>query len=113
MGFRVLDMRDMAGAFADSAFDVVLDKGTLDAMLCADDDEGAAGGMLREVRRVLRPGAASVAYLMLSMVGRRRHASGPSTQLAKQGVAVRLAPYRLALGIQIVAAQCPGPSAHL
>lgn len=59
MEFAVLDMRDMSRAYADGTFDTVLDKGTLDAMLCADDDEGAAGAMLREVRRVLCPGAAA------------------------------------------------------
>jgi EEF1A lysine methyltransferase 4 len=59
MSFMTADVRDMRDQFDDHAFDVVLDKGTLDSLLCAEDDTGNAGGMLREVRRVLRPGAHS------------------------------------------------------
>ena len=57
MEFCVEDVRDMRGAFPDHSFDVALDKGTLDALLCADDDTGNADKMMRELRRVLRPGA--------------------------------------------------------
>ena len=53
--FMTADVRDLH-MFQDSCFEVVLDKGTLDALLCAADDEGNASKMLQEVRRVLHPG---------------------------------------------------------
>jgi len=49
---------------AGGAFDVVVDKGTLDAVLCED---GAAGGFLCECHRALKPGGV---YLCVSL--RRR-----------------------------------------
>jgi EEF1A lysine methyltransferase 4 len=55
MEFMTADVRDLH-MFQDSCFEVVLDKGTLDALLCAADDEGNASKMLQEVRRVLHPG---------------------------------------------------------
>ena len=57
MEFKTADVRDMSNLFASSSFDVVLDKGTLDALLCADDADGNARRMTSEVLRVLRPGA--------------------------------------------------------
>lgn len=39
----------------DKTVDVVLDKSTVDAMLCSDDGEEAVGLMVQEVKRVLRP----------------------------------------------------------
>ena len=41
----------------------VLDKGTLDALLCGDAAEDDADRMLREVSRVLQPGGV---YLMIT-----------------------------------------------
>lgn len=42
--------------FRNATMDVVLDKSTVDAMLCADDGEEAVSSMIQEVHRVLRPG---------------------------------------------------------
>ncbi|CAI7896406.1 unnamed protein product [Closterium sp. NIES-53] len=42
--------------FDESAFDVVLDKGTLDAILCGNDSVENASAMLSEVCRVLKHG---------------------------------------------------------
>lgn len=55
MSFRVADCRNMA-MFQDGSFGAVLDKGTMDAMLCADDDTGNASKMLAEAYRVLQNG---------------------------------------------------------
>lgn len=55
MAFEVADCRDMKD-FEDCSFGAVLDKGTMDAMLCADDDTGNASKTLTEVYRVLRNG---------------------------------------------------------
>ncbi|XP_040380229.1 EEF1A lysine methyltransferase 4 isoform X1 [Oryza brachyantha] len=50
-----MDARDMS-YFGDETFDCVLDKGTLDAMMCGDDAPLGASKMLAEVARLLRPG---------------------------------------------------------
>lgn len=42
---------------ATASFGCVLDKGTVDALLCGDDDEADSLAMLRECERVLRPGS--------------------------------------------------------
>ena len=56
MSFVTADARAMQDAFSRASFDAVIDKGTLDALLCADDDTGNAQKMMLEVARVLRPG---------------------------------------------------------
>jgi SAM-dependent methyltransferase len=61
--YDVVDVTDM-DAYGDGAFDVVLDKATLDTMCQLDDDPETEGSrarrMLRESCRVLRPGGAYV-----------------------------------------------------
>ncbi|KAK3138868.1 hypothetical protein QOZ80_5AG0374490 [Eleusine coracana subsp. coracana] len=52
--YMQMDVRDMS-VFDDESFDCVLDKGTLDAMMCADDAPDGASKMLEEVARILRP----------------------------------------------------------
>ncbi|XP_040380230.1 EEF1A lysine methyltransferase 4 isoform X2 [Oryza brachyantha] len=54
-GYEEMDARDMS-YFGDETFDCVLDKGTLDAMMCGDDAPLGASKMLAEVARLLRPG---------------------------------------------------------
>ncbi|WVZ98393.1 hypothetical protein U9M48_043846 [Paspalum notatum var. saurae] len=49
-----MDVRDMS-LFGDKSFDCVIDKGTLDAMMCADDAPHGASKMLAEVARLLTP----------------------------------------------------------
>lgn len=58
MSFQVVDCRHMP-MFEDDCFSAVLDKGTMDAMLCAEDDTGNAAKMLAETYRVLRNGVRS------------------------------------------------------
>ncbi|KAG6550172.1 hypothetical protein Mapa_008129 [Marchantia paleacea] len=54
MRWLVMDMTKMQ--FSDSSFDVVVDKGGLDAILGEPEDESTAGvSLLSEVKRVLRP----------------------------------------------------------
>ncbi|GLI71241.1 hypothetical protein VaNZ11_016349 [Volvox africanus] len=53
--YRVADVRDMP-EFADSSFEGVLDKGTLDAILCGEQSTQNAAAMLQECFRVLKPG---------------------------------------------------------
>ncbi|KAM0922002.1 hypothetical protein ACQ4PT_006473 [Festuca glaucescens] len=53
--YMQMDVRDMS-LFADGSFDCVIDKGTLDAMMCGDDAPHGASRMLAEVARITRPG---------------------------------------------------------
>ncbi|XP_076941601.1 uncharacterized protein LOC143615655 [Bidens hawaiensis] len=50
-----MDVRDM-GFFLDDTFDSVIDKGTLDSLMCGTDAPISASQMLGEVSRVLKPG---------------------------------------------------------
>ncbi|KAK1426627.1 hypothetical protein QVD17_15304 [Tagetes erecta] len=50
-----MDVRDM-GLFLDDSFDSVIDKGTLDALMCGTDAPISASQMLGEVSRILKPG---------------------------------------------------------
>ncbi|GIL80063.1 hypothetical protein Vretimale_12887 [Volvox reticuliferus] len=53
--YRVADVRRMP-EFADCSFEGVLDKGTLDAILCGEQSTQNAAAMLQECFRVLKPG---------------------------------------------------------
>ncbi|XP_044974263.1 EEF1A lysine methyltransferase 4-like isoform X1 [Hordeum vulgare subsp. vulgare] len=53
--YMQLDVRDMS-FFGDGSFDCIIDKGTLDAMMCGDDAPHGAYKMLTEVARLMRPG---------------------------------------------------------
>ena len=57
--YAVADARSMP-QYKDSSFQGVLDKGTLDALLCGELEEADSSAMLHEVWRVLAPGAAYV-----------------------------------------------------
>jgi len=57
--------RVLPSAAEGGAFDVVVDKGTLDAVLCED---GKAAGLLCECYRALKPGGV---YICISLRGRR------------------------------------------
>ncbi|KAJ0792644.1 putative endothelin-converting enzyme 1 [Helianthus annuus] len=50
-----MDVRDM-GFFLDDSFDSVIDKGTLDSLMCGTDAPISASQMLGEVSRLLKPG---------------------------------------------------------
>eukprot|EP01044_Picomonas_judraskeda_P032373 COSAG03_NODE_12487_length_545_cov_0.376682_1_plen_129_part_10 len=71
LSFEVADVRDMRALYPDGAFDLVVDKATLDAVFIATGTESSAAEefssverLLAEVRRVLAPGVFS---------SRRRH----------------------------------------
>ena len=55
MVFRKMDALEM-NVFQDGMFNVVIDKGTLDAVMCSDDFVTNAKRMISEVHRVLQPG---------------------------------------------------------
>lgn len=82
MSFQVADCRNMA-MFQDGSFRAVLDKGTMDAMLCADDDTGNASKMLAEAYRVLQNGELlslqQFLSLPLCLVSSARFPTPPST----------------------------------
>ncbi|GBF98105.1 hypothetical protein Rsub_10851 [Raphidocelis subcapitata] len=59
LSYAVADMRRLEG-LAGGAFGGALDKGALDALLCGDDGEADAAAAIREIWRVLAPGAAYV-----------------------------------------------------
>ncbi|MED6119283.1 hypothetical protein PIB30_010526 [Stylosanthes scabra] len=53
--YMQMDVRDMS-FFPDESFDGVIDKGTLDSLMCGTDAPISAAQMLAEVCRVLKPG---------------------------------------------------------
>ncbi|KAL5708288.1 hypothetical protein ACHQM5_019098 [Ranunculus cassubicifolius] len=53
--YMQMDVRDMS-SFQDDSFDSVIDKGTLDSLMCGTSAPLSATQMLGEVSRVLRPG---------------------------------------------------------
>ena len=58
--FVVGDCRDLRKqCAAEAQFDVVLDKGTLDAILCGADSNKNSTAMIAEIHRLLKPGQSS------------------------------------------------------
>ncbi|XP_050104729.1 uncharacterized protein LOC126584363 isoform X2 [Malus sylvestris] len=53
--YMQMDVRDMS-FFPDDLFDGVIDKGTLDSLMCGNDAPISAAQMLGEVSRLLKPG---------------------------------------------------------
>jgi EEF1A lysine methyltransferase 4 len=53
MPYKQMDVKSLQ--FADSSFDCVVDKGTLDSVLCGDGSGPNAQLMLSEIHRVLQP----------------------------------------------------------
>mgnify|MGYP000426600450 CR=1 FL=1 len=60
MKWDVMDIRDM-NLYYDESFDIVLDKGTIDAILCGKDPHLNNAMMLSECQRILKTGGAYVA----------------------------------------------------
>jgi len=54
--YAVADARRLGAAFPDASYAGVLDKGTLDALLCGESDVEDSARMVEEVWRVLEPG---------------------------------------------------------
>ena len=55
MKFQVCDVLDMKD-FQNGSFNTILDKGTLDCILCGDNSVPNASKMMAEIYRVLAPG---------------------------------------------------------
>ncbi|XP_022770125.1 methyltransferase-like protein 13 [Durio zibethinus] len=53
--YMQMDVRDMS-FFGDESFDGIIDKGTLDSLMCGTDAPISASRMLGEVSRLLKPG---------------------------------------------------------
>jgi hypothetical protein len=62
LAYAVADARSMP-QYGDAVFAGVLDKGTLDALLCGDTEATDVAALLGEVWRLLQPGAA---YVMIT-----------------------------------------------
>jgi len=56
----VRDLRSLATCRSDGCFDAVVDKGTLDAILCGSDSNRNATAMLAEMHRLLAPASPSL-----------------------------------------------------
>ncbi|GAX72762.1 hypothetical protein CEUSTIGMA_g218.t1 [Chlamydomonas eustigma] len=67
--YQVCDCRSMT-EFEDSFFAAVIDKGTMDAVLCAKHSQQETFRYLREVDRVLRPGGIFLLISLGSPLGR-------------------------------------------
>jgi ubiquinone/menaquinone biosynthesis C-methylase UbiE len=52
LNFSLADIRNMA-EYKDKSFDIIIDKGTLDAILCGNDSYNNAAEMLSECYRLL------------------------------------------------------------
>ncbi|KAF4361063.1 hypothetical protein F8388_016872 [Cannabis sativa] len=59
--YMQMDVRDMS-IFPDESFDGVLDKGTLDSLMCGTDAPVSTSQMLGEVSRLLKPGGIYMLY---------------------------------------------------
>ncbi|CAK7330962.1 unnamed protein product [Dovyalis caffra] len=55
LNYMEMDVRDMS-FFPDKSFDGVIDKGTLDSLMCGSDAPISSARMLGEVSRLLKPG---------------------------------------------------------
>lgn len=64
MVYHVMDVRQMS--YHDCMFDVVVDKSTIDALLCGREPYVDTAKMVEEVWRVLKPGGL---YLVVSYAG--------------------------------------------
>lgn len=53
--YEVMDARELS--FGNESFDLIIDKGTLDAVVCGTDVKSAVRDLLSGLSRVLRPGA--------------------------------------------------------
>ena len=58
LSWMVMDVKQLS--FADAAFDAVVDKGTLDSLLCGDNSTAHCARYFAEVSRVLKPGGVFV-----------------------------------------------------
>ena len=62
MKWDVMDVCDMSG-YADSTFDLIIDKSTMDALLCGEDENIKMAKMIKECQRILKTGGT---YIVVS-----------------------------------------------
>ncbi|OIV99672.1 hypothetical protein TanjilG_17482 [Lupinus angustifolius] len=74
--YMQMDVRDMS-FFADDSFDAVIDKGTLDSLMCGTDAPISAAQMLGEVCRLLKPGGTYMLITYGDPTVRMPHLSRP------------------------------------
>ena len=68
MSFKVMDALNMK-EFQTGSFNTIIDKGTLDSILCADNSVPNAQKMLAEVFRVLAPGGHYICITYGNLLG--------------------------------------------
>ncbi len=78
--------------YADASFGGVLDKGTLDALLCGDSDAADSAAMLAEVHRLLAPGGAYLCVTSAAPRSRLRYLLAGAA-VEGQGEAARAAAF--------------------
>jgi len=61
MKYEVMDVRDLK--YADNYFDIIIDKSTIDALLCGDNAFLNVARMVKEAQRTLKVGGA---YIVIS-----------------------------------------------
>ncbi|XP_050387751.1 uncharacterized protein LOC126804039 [Argentina anserina] len=74
--YKQMDVRDMS-FFPDESFDGIIDKGTLDSLMCGNDAPISATQMLGEVSRLLKPGGAYILITYGDPQVRMPHLSRP------------------------------------
>ncbi|KAG1655286.1 hypothetical protein FOA52_007982 [Chlamydomonas sp. UWO 241] len=70
--YQVADVRDMS-EFPGRSFDAVIDKGTLDAIMCGGSSASNAHAMIEECARVLAPGGVMVVITFGDPISRLAH----------------------------------------
>ncbi|WIA12444.1 hypothetical protein OEZ85_012480 [Tetradesmus obliquus] len=78
LSYAVADARSMP-QYPDAGYAGVLDKGTLDALLCGDTEAADAAALLGEVWRLLQPGAAYVMITSAAPKSRLKYLQTPAT----------------------------------
>ncbi|KAF5445920.1 hypothetical protein F2P56_031595 [Juglans regia] len=74
--YMQMDVRDMS-FFPDESFDSVIDKGTLDSLMCGTDAPISSAQMLGEVSRLLKPGGTYMLITYGDPSARMPHLSRP------------------------------------
>ncbi|OAY39932.1 EEF1A lysine methyltransferase 4 [Manihot esculenta] len=74
--YMQMDVRDMS-FFPEESFDSIIDKGTLDSLMCGNDAQISAAQMLREVSRLLKPGGTYMLITYGDPTARMVHLSQP------------------------------------
>ncbi|XP_057456931.1 uncharacterized protein LOC130747890 isoform X5 [Lotus japonicus] len=85
--YMQMDVRDMS-YFPDESFDGVIDKGTLDSLMCGTDAPISASQMLAEVCRLLKPGGSYMLQdqdfkSLKQVLQRENHTWSPSPSLKR------------------------------